>query len=93
MLTRISAKLVDVVSPKPKFDFNERLQRVEKSHKTLKRLVKDTITAVTVDSHEILKDQSKMMDYIADQSDYVAINISTLSKVVDAVQINQTSKF
>ena len=87
------AKLVDVVSLKPKFDFDEGLQRVEESYKALKGLVEEAIAAVVVDSYESLKHQSRMIDYIADQSDYVTTNIAALSQVVDALQINQTSKF
>ena len=78
---------------KPKYDFDEGLQRVEESYKTLKQIVKEAIAAVVVDSYETLKDQYRMIDYISDQSKYATTNIAALIQAVDALQINQTSKF
>lgn len=81
------------MSLKPKYDFDEGLQRVEESYKMLKQLVEEAIAALVVDSYETLKDQSRMIDYIANQSDYVATSIAALNEAVDTLQINQTSKF
>jgi hypothetical protein len=81
------------LSLKPKYDFDEGLQRVDDSYQTLTKLTEEAIAAVIVDSYETLKDQSRMIKYIADQSDYVATNIVTLSQAIDMVQINQSSKF
>lgn len=93
MLTGAIAKLVDVVALKPKYDFHAGLQQVEGSYKTLEALSIEAIAAVLVDSHETLKNQSRMIDYIADQTEYLATNITTLSNAVEALQLQQNSKF
>jgi len=81
------------MSLKPKYDFDEGLQRVEQSYQTLKDLAESASLAVLKDAHEILKDQSRVIDYIADQSQSVARNISALSQAIDALQLNHTSRF
>lgn len=81
-----SAKLVDVLSLKPKYDFNEGLQRVDDSYQTLMQLTKEVVTAVVMDSYETLKEQSKMIEYIV-------TDIAALNQAIDMVQINQSSEF
>lgn len=81
------------MSLKSKYNFDEGLQKVDESYQTLRQLTKEAIAAVVVDSYETLKDQSRMIEYIADQSDYVATNIATLSQAIELLQINQCSKF
>ncbi|KIW97684.1 uncharacterized protein Z519_01268 [Cladophialophora bantiana CBS 173.52] len=81
------AKLVDVTSLKPKYDFEEGLQRVEHSYRTLKDLAESASLAVLKDTHEILKDQSRMIDSIADQSRSMVANISALTQAVDTLQL------
>lgn len=93
ILTGIIAKLVDVMAPKPKYDFDAGLRQIEESHKALRTLVKDACTAILVDSNEALKNQSQMIDYIADHSEYLAAHITTLNHAVEALQENQSSKF
>ena len=64
---------------------------MEESYKTLKQFVKEATTAVIKDSYETLKNQSRMVDYIADQSEYVATSIAALNQIIDTVQISEAS--
>ncbi len=92
LLTGWIAKLVDIVALKPRYDFDAGLQQVDDSHKALKALVKEAIVAVVVDSHETLKNQSRMIEYIADHTEYLATNIAALSHAVEVLQMHQNGK-
>ena len=92
-LTGLQAKIVDIVLLNSKYDFEEGVAKVEESYKMLRRLVKEATTTITVASYETLKQQSGIIDCIADYSKGMATQIAQLRQTVDSLQIDYTSEF
>jgi len=90
--SRVKAKLVDVLTANTKYDFDKGLERVQSSWKTLRILIQTTGSAMQMDMHELLRDQSAVVYYIADQSRMMASSITNLISSLDALQSSQNSK-
>jgi hypothetical protein len=86
------AKIVDVLTFKTKYDFDVALRKIEDSYQILKNLTRVASHAMLKDTHELLKDQSIIVDYVAEQSLSMVSNISALSQAIDLLQTNYSSK-
>lgn len=86
------AKLVDVLTFKTKYDFDASLRKIEVSYQILKDLTRVASHAMLKDTHELLKDQSAVLDYVAEKSLSMDSNISALCRAINLLQTNQSSK-
>ncbi len=86
------AKIVDVLTFKTKYNFDIGLRKIEDSYQILKDLTRVASHAMLKDTQELLKDQSVVVDYVAEQSLSMASNISELSQAIDLLETNYSSK-
>ena len=86
------AKIVDALTANVKYDFCKSIQKVQSSWKTLRIIIQAASSAMQMDMHELLRDQTTVVEYIADQSLIMASNITSLKSSLDALQLNQDSK-
>ena len=87
------AKIVDVLTSNAKYDFDKGLQTVRDSYNVLKTLVEKAMLAMQNDMFELLNYQTANVNYLTEQSVTMALNIASLSSKLEAMELNQSSKF
>jgi hypothetical protein len=86
------AKIVDVLTFKTKYNFDVGIRKIEDSYQILKDLTQVASHAMLKDTHELLKDQSAVLDYVAEQSFSMVSNLSALNQAINNLQTNYSSK-